>query len=254
MKKFTLGFILIIVLAIGAVIYYLLTNLDALVEAAIEEHGSKATQTAVRVDKVRIDLADGAGAVYGLTVANPKGFSDPHAFSLSQIRIKIDIQSLKEEPYVIDEITVRAPRVFAEINKNRKNNLNELKKNLPVGTATAKTRQDKTTDGPRLIIRRVLFSDGNIQAKVVPLNKEYQVKLPTLSMTNIGGKNGATPAQIAKEIIGRFTDMAVAEVKKQGFNAELDKLKAKAEAKLKEQIDIKLEEQLEEKFKGLLPK
>ena len=254
MKKFTLGFILIIVLAIGAGIYYVLTNLDSLVEAAIEEHGSKATQTAVRVDKVRIDLTDGAGAVYGLTVANPKGFSDPHAFSLGQIRIKIDIKSLKEEPYVIDEITVRAPRVFAEINKDRKNNLNELKKNLPVSTATAKTKQDKTTDGPRLIIRRVLFSDGNIQAKVVPLNKEYQIKLPTLNMTNVGGKNGATPAQIAKEISARFTDMAVAEVKKQGFNAELDKLKAKAETKLKEQIDIKLEEQLKEKFKGLLPK
>lgn len=246
MKKFTLGFIFIIVLAIGAGIYYVLTNLDALIEAAIEEHGSKATQTAVRVDKVRIDLADGAGAVYGLTVANPKGFSDPHAFSLSQIRIKIDIQSLKEEPYVIDEITVRAPRVFAEINKDRKNNLNELKKNLPVGKATAKTKQDKTTDGPRLIIRRVLFSDGNIQANVVPLNKEYQVKLPTLNMTNVGGKNGATPAQIAKEIIGRFTDMAVAEVKKQGFNAELDKLKAG----VKEELEIKLEDQL----KGLLPK
>ena len=250
MKKFTLGFIFIIILAIGAGIYYVLTNLDALVEAAIEEHGSKATQTAVRVDKVRIDLIDGAGAVYGLTVANPKGFSDPHAFSLGQIRIKIDIKSLKEEPYVIDEITVRAPRVFAEINKDRKNNLNELKKNLPVGKATAKTKQDKTTDGPRLIIRQVLFSDGNIQANVVPLNKEYQVKLPTLNMTNVGGKNGATPAQIAKEIIGRFTDMAVAEVKKQGFNAELDKLKAGAKEKLKEELNIKLEDQL----KGLLPK
>lgn len=254
MKKFILGFLLIMVLAIGGGVYYVLTNLDALVEAAIEEHGSNAAKTAVRVSKVRIDLADGAGAVYGLTVANPKGFAGRHAFSLDQIRTKIDIKSLKEEPYIIDEITVHAPKVFAEINKDNKNNLNELKKNLPVGKATAKPSEDKAAAGPRLIIRRVLFSDGNIDAKVVPLNKEYQVKLPTLRMSNVGGKNGATADQIAKEILGRFTEQAVAEVKKQAFNAELEKLKGGVKEELKEKLKEELDINMEDKLKGLLPK
>ena len=73
MKKVILGLVLVIILAIVGGVYYVLTNLDALVEAAIEKHGSEATQTAVRVDSVKIDLSNGAGAISGLTIANPTG-------------------------------------------------------------------------------------------------------------------------------------------------------------------------------------
>ena len=74
MKKIILGLFLVILIAIAGGLYYVLSNLDALVEAAIEKHGSEATQTAVLVDSVKIDLASGAGGISGLTIANPKGF------------------------------------------------------------------------------------------------------------------------------------------------------------------------------------
>ena len=63
MKKVILGLMLIIVLAIAGSVYYLLTNLDALVEAAIEKYGSEATQTSVLVDSVKINLTDGAAGI-----------------------------------------------------------------------------------------------------------------------------------------------------------------------------------------------
>lgn len=270
MKKIILGIILLIVLIIAGGVYYVLTNLDSLVKAAIEYHGSQATQTAVRVDKVRIKLGEGDGAIYGLSIANPNGFAAPYAFSLGEIRTRIDLASLKDEPYVIDEIKIHAPQVFMEVNQDKKTNLNELKKNLTVSTgATSKTKTstaDKAgTHEPRLIIRRVLFSDGNIKAKVVPLNnKEYQLKFPTLEMTNLGGKVGATPGQLATEILNRLIDQAREIVKQKGIGEELDKLKSKARAKvdeekarLQEKTDSKLEEQKQkasDKLKGLLGK
>jgi len=263
MKKILLGVIVVVIVAVGGAIYYAVSNLDALVKAAIEQYGSQTTQTAVRVDKVQIKLAEGDGAIYGLTVANPRGFSQEQAFSLGEIGLGIDLESLKEEPYVINHITVRAPQVFVEVNEDNKNNLNELKKNLPTGKTTKKETTQSAGAGkePRLIIKRLSFEQGRIAAKVTPLKKDYDLKLPAISMTNLGGSQGATPTELSKEILKRLTDAATAEIKKKGIDAELDKLKAQAQervdaekAKLKEKADSKIEaekQKLQEKLKGL---
>jgi hypothetical protein len=258
MKKVIIGVVLIIVVAIGGGVFYVLNNLDNLVKAAIETYGSQATQTAVRVDKVKIDLADGAGAISGMTIANTSGFAMPYAFSLGEIRTGIDLQSLQEEPYVINEITVLAPQVFVEINKDNKTNLNELKKNLTAGmpaSTGSKSEAPPVDSGkkePRLIIRRVTFADGTIQARAAALNdKEYQLKLPSLEMKNLGGTRGATASELASEIINRLIDRASALVKEKIIDAELDKLKAKADARIEEEkakLQQKTDEQKQEQI------
>jgi hypothetical protein len=261
MKKIILGLVVIVILAVGAGVFYAVSNLDALVKAAIEKYGSEATQTAVRVDKVRIKLTEGDGAIHGLTVANTGDFTQKHALSLGEIGLGIDLQSLEEEPYVINHITVRAPQVFVEINKDKKTNLNELKNNLTGGKASSSGTGQSSGKEPRLIIKRLTFEQGRIAAKVTPLKKDYDLKLPRINMVNLGGSKGATPSELASEILKRLTDAAMAEIKKKGIDAELDKLKAKAQekvdaekAKLKEQADSKIEaekKKVEEKLKGL---
>ncbi|MDZ7805292.1 MAG: hypothetical protein U5K34_15040 [Thiohalophilus sp.] len=251
-------------IAIIAGIFYVLTNLDSIVKAAIEKYGSQATQTAVQVDRVRIKLGEGDGAIFGLTVANPKGFELRHAISLGETGIGIDLKSIREEPYVINHITVRDPRVFFEVNANKKTNLNELKKNLTAGQPSAKQDKpaDKTSAEPRLIIRRITFEQGRIDAKVTPLDKDYELNLPNINMTGLGGSQGATASELAKEILQRLMDAARNEVKKKGIDAELDKLKAGAKARveeektrLKDEADSKIEEEkqkAEDKLKNLL--
>jgi hypothetical protein len=264
MKKVILGLVLLITIAIAGGVYYVLTNLDSLVEGAIEKYGSEATQTSVLVDSVKINLADGAAGIKGLTIGNPDGYAQPYAFSLGEIRVAIDLQSLQEEPYIIDEITVLAPQVFVEINEANKTNLNQLKKNLTSGSATAtqdkKAKTEKTAEAgsakePRLIIRRVTFADGNIEALVAALdNKKLEVKLPGLNMTNLGGSKGATASELASEIINRLTDSAIKVVKKDIIDGELNKLKGKAQKKIDEER-AKLEEKagsnVTDKLKGL---
>ena len=238
MKKIILGLFLVILIAVAGGVYYVINNLDSLVQQAIETHGSKATQTAVLVDNVKIDLANGAAGISGLSIANPKGFDMPHAFTLGEIRTGIDLQSLQEEPYIIDEITVLAPQVFVEIDKDNKTNLNELKKNLTAGTSSAKSSKaeapaESSGADPRLIIRRITFAEGTIEAKMAALTNEvYKVKLPKLDMANLGGSNGATGAELANEILTRLTDRAIAVVKKDIIDAKLDELKAEAKAKI----------------------
>jgi len=256
MKKVILGLMLIIVIAVAGSVYYLLTNLDALVGVAIEKYGSEATQTSVLVDSVKINLADGAAGITGLTIGNPAGYDFPNAFSLGEVRASIDLQSLQEEPYIINEITVLAPQVFVEINEDIKTNLNELKNNLTAGsTGNAQEKKSQaaaevSAKEPRLIIRRVTFADGSIRAKVAALqNKEFKLKLPGLVMTNLGDSKGATVTELASEILKRLTDRASDIVNKDIIEAELNKLKDKAQQKIDEEkakLQDKADSQLDE--------
>ena len=267
MKKIILGLFILLIVAVGVVSYYVLTNLDEIVKAAIEKYGSEATHTAVRVDKVKIGLKEGSAAVYGITIANPTGFGDPNAFSLGEVSARIDYDSVSGDVIIIDDIAVLAPQVFFEMNKDKKTNLNELKSNI---TASAPTKpaakgESRPAEGkePKLIIRHMKFAEGNIQATVVPLNnKIYKLKLPAIEMKDLGGKNGATPSEIAKQILSKLTDQAKAAIKQQGLDKELDKLKAQVQekvdeekARLKSKADSKVEEEkkkVEDKLKGLL--
>jgi len=249
MKKVVLGAILVLLITIGFSVYYLLSNLDSLVKSAIETYGSEATQTSVRVDNVKIVLQDGSGAIHGLTVGNPKGFATPNAFSLGEIATQIDLKSLSEDVPVIEHITIRAPEVFFELNENGQNNLDKLKSNLQSGASTSSSSSSGKGDGsePKLIIRKLIFSDGNIHARVVPLDKNYELKLPNIQMNNLGGKTGATPSQIASQALKVLTDRALAEIKKKG----IDQYKAQLEGEVNKRLDTE-KEKVGDKLKGVL--
>lgn len=262
MKKVVLGAVLVLLITIGGGVYLLLSNLDQLVKSAIETYGSQATQTPVRVEKVKFGLQEGSGAISGLTVGNPPGFIDLQIFSLGEIATRIDLKSLTEDVIVIDQISVRGAEVFFELNAEGKTNLNEFKQRLPSAGAgsTASAPPVQSSGGePRLLIRKLLFSDGSIHARVVPLRKDYELKLPSFELANLGGKEGVTPTQIADRVLKVLTERALAEIKKQG----LDQYREKLEGELKQQLDVekqKLEQKLNDKvgqevgdkLKGLL--
>jgi uncharacterized protein involved in outer membrane biogenesis len=267
MKKVFFSVFLLVVVAIAGGVYYVLTNLDSIVEQAIETYGSQATKTAVRVDGVSIKLGEGSAAITGLTVGNPAGYVEPNAFSLGQVRAGIDLESLQQEPYVINEIAVLSPQIFVEINEDKKTNLNELKNNLspakPAGESSAPDESKTSTSAePRLIIRRIQFEGGKILARVAALdNKEYELELPALNMTDLGGSKGSTATELAREILSRLTDRATQVVKQKIIDKELAELEAKArekldaeKAKAEQKLDAEKEAQVEkakDKLKGL---
>ena len=246
MKKIILSLLLVIVVAIAGSLYYVFSNLDDLIKEAIETYGSEATQTSVRVDSVKLKLTEGSGGISGLTIANPDGFTFPNAFSLGETRLGIDLQSLQEEPYIIDEIVVIAPEIYVEMDKDNNTNLNVLKNNLMASLPATDEAVEEVPDAetpdaaaaePRLIIRKIKFADGLIKAKIAALgNKEYKLKLPSIEMNDLGGSKGLTPTELTNEVISRLSDEASKQVKQK----LKDELKAKLEAK-KAEIKAKIE-------------
>jgi len=260
MKKIFATTILIIIVAVAGSVYYVLNNLDSLVKVAIEKYGTEATQTSVMVESVKISLQDGAAAINGITIANPKDFQAPLAFSLGEIGSKINIATLTEEVIIIDDIRVRTPEVYAEVNKDNKINLNVLKNNLlKMVPQSASVKKEPVPESgsrvePKIIVHRVLFEEGFIKARVVSLDdKEFKLKLPSFELKELGGTKGAEPAEIIQQIFKKLTDIALSEVKKKGIDKKLDELKAKARTKLdskkeliksesKNKLDVKKDE------------
>jgi len=237
-KKRSKGKVIIIPLIIILVIIcgglaYLLTNLNFLVKYAIEKYGSQATQTAVRVKGVQISLKEGAASIEGLTVANPAGFKAKHAFSLGEIGVDIDLHSLKSETIRIDEIVIRAPEIFMEVNQDNKNNLKELMKNLPTGgqKQSSSGKTEKAEGESQLFIRRILFEKARLYVEIIPLNKTYDLKMRSIEMRNLRG----TPAQIATQVISKLSNQALAEIKRKGVDQAAGKVRDYTKSQLNKQ-------------------
>ena len=207
-RKFIIFIVFALILVIAGTAVYVLTNLDSIVKAAIEKYGSQVTKTAVQVSSVKIRLRNGEGAVLGLKVANPAGFSFPSIITLDNIAVQIEVNSVTSRPFVIDNILISGPEVFYEMKENGTTNVDVMKRNLTPGPPPVGQLQ-KSSKGKeiKLSVRKLVFEKGRVHVHIAKLvDKPYTIDLPRLELTDIGKHGGATPAEIA-----RITATALAE-------------------------------------------
>lgn len=211
-------------LILAAGLAFLWSNLDWVVKNAIEKYGSQAIGTAVRVDRVTLNPTQGKGAIDGLTVANPRGYSAPHILSLGGISVRIAPRTITSNPVVIDDIRITAPLVIYEMNDARIANVDVLKKNMgqdqPAKTKSKKSAKD---EGKRLRIRRLVMENAKVDIRIAALgDRPRTIVLSRLDMTDIGGKNGAPPEHVAKQIVTAILAEVSKEVGKAGATRLLE--------------------------------
>ncbi|MGO8914208.1 MAG: hypothetical protein ACLQDM_33495, partial [Bradyrhizobium sp.] len=162
-KKIGIGVVVVLIIVAG-VGYYLFSNLDSYIKAAIEKYGSQATQASVTLDKVVISISTGEGGLFGLTVGNPKGFATPHAITVGAITVKLDTSTVTGSgPIVIREIDIDKPQVTYEVGNTGGSNLDAIQKNTQAyagggsNAPTASGGQER-----KLIINNLYVRDGQI--------------------------------------------------------------------------------------------
>lgn len=221
MKKLLIaGVVVIVLIAIAA--FFLLSNLNSLVAQAIEKHGSKATQTSVRVSGVDISLRDGRGSIRGLQVASPEGFASRTAFSLDDITVALDTRSVRENPVVIEEIRIEAPVIHAEMTKTGASNIDELRKRVQANAGGATSGSgDAAGQRKRIRIKQIVFRKGLVEADASALGLgKRTISLPEIRLDDIGGASGAPPEEIAKVILTAVAAKAASAI----AGSELDQL------------------------------
>jgi uncharacterized protein involved in outer membrane biogenesis len=240
MKKLLIAALVIAVLVVVALVL-IVSNLDKLVAKGIEKFGSDATGTQVSVSGVDISLREGRGSIKGLRVASPEGFDGRTALSLDDITVAIDIKSAGEDPIVIGEIRIKAPVVNAEITQSGESNIEVLRKR--VEAYAGKSSGESGSSGKaakKLRIMQFVFEEGRIEVDASDLGIEKKtIVLPEIRLNDIGGATGATPEEIAKEILTTVARRTSSEI----AGSEIDGL-----------IKEKLGESTVDKAKGVLEK
>ena len=234
-KKIGFGFIILLAITAGA-LWYLVSNLDSLIKAAIEKYGSAATQTAVTADSVKLSLSSGSGTISGLSIGNPPGFASPQALGVGAISVQLDTRSLPGNgPIVLRTINIAQPQINYEViggvsltGVSTSSNLLVIQNNVKnyAGRVAAAPPQGGTP-ARKEIINDLYVTGGkiNLIANTVLHGKKVTVPLPAIHLTNIGrASGGATPAQIASQIINAITSQAT----KTGAAALTQQVKAAA--------------------------
>ncbi len=249
--------VVVLVIIVAGLLFYVFSSLDSIVAAAIEKYGSKATQTEVRVDSVKLALTEGSGAISGLSVGNPPGFSAPNVFTLGNISTKLNIESLGQDPIIVEDISVGAPLVYFEINDQGQSNLKALQDNMASSAPAEPAAKPKPAgDEVRLIIRRLVVEGGKLEAKVAALpDQDRTATLPRIELRNLGQKQGgATGEEIAREVVDELIKQAVKATAKLGVNKYLDKkigeVTQGVEDKAKEKLGEGLGDQVGERLRG----
>ncbi len=244
--------LLVVMVLVVAAVFLLWSSLDTIVASAIEEYGSQATRTDVRVDAVRLELTEGKGTIAGISVANPRGFTTPNVFELGEIRTTIDIETVTQNPIVIDEIFVGAPAINYEIDEQGKSNIEALQRNMS-SSASSESQETGSGEEPlKLIVRKFVVESGRINAKIAALpDEQLSAGLPRIDMRNLGSKQGGAPPEaIAAEIVDILIQRVGTAVVRLGVEKYLDKsvdeLKRQAQEAMEQELDDRLGKGLRE--------
>ena len=218
MKKVAIiGAGLVVVIVIGAV--FLLSNLDSIIKAAVEEVGSEATQAKVSLNEVEIST-EGKGALRGFSIGNPAGFETESAFKLGEVSVSLDVGSVTEDTVHIKEVLIVGPEVTYEW-KSGGSNLEVLKRNVEKfagigggqsGSASGGSAESSSDGGKKLIIDRVVLRDGKVSVSANAAflkGKKLDASLPNIELKDIGkDKGGASAGDVIAQIMDAVTGAA----------------------------------------------
>ena len=221
MRRLFIGLIVLIVIFSG-IFLWMFSQLNTLVESAIEETGTEITETNVEVDGVAITLTDGQAVIKGLTIANPLGYSENAAFSLSEISAVLDPDKTTRELVIIKELKIMDPVISYELG-NLGSNIdtirNAVNKNVGSGGGSASSFE------PRFIIDRLVIGKGQIKLSAVN-ERDASTDFPEIRLNNIGAKQGgATGAEIGEIIVSELTQNALSIVARGALDKYLDEAK-----------------------------
>jgi len=237
MKRLLLVAGLLVLVAAGAIVWFVRFSLDGRVKAAIEEHGSAMALAPVRVEGVHIDLRGGRSTIRGIKVANPEGFPPGTAVSLSGITIEIEPGSLRGSPIVVPEIRVGEPRVHVVMNTEGRMNVEKLRRNIadyPDRLEADEPREERAVGGARpsepgpepepeperrVRVGELTIEEGVVTIDASALGREQTEELPlgSVELRDVGGERGATPEQIGR----RVSDALIARTARAVAGAEL---------------------------------
>lgn len=180
------------IFVLGAVAFlFIFMQIDSIVKAAIEKYGSQITGVQVTVGKVDLSPSSGEGSVSKLIIGNPKGYHAQNALTMDTTSVVVDSKTVTTDVVVIDEIVMDGPSIAYELTPNGSNfktirqNINDYMSKGGKSTVSGDIAQKQ------VIIKDLYIRNGKIVVSApTAIQKTYDVKLPTIHLTNLGKDGG----------------------------------------------------------------
>ena len=237
MKKRYIFLSVLVLIVVG--VYFFAPSLESIVQKVVHKYGSEITGTDVNLKGFRLGLTTGEGRISEITVGNPRDYSTKNLFELGEIYVKVDIKSLTSDTIVIENVEVSKPVINYEMLSLTRNNISDIQNNIKKNTAaqkeTAETEKAKASSasaeaGKKVIIKKLTVKYGEINAVAVKDNS-VSVKLPTITMTNIGGSKKGEPVSVTiSKVIGKILNTASSTV----VSSKISDLKGVAQKNLED--------------------
>jgi hypothetical protein len=207
----------LLLLLILTVFYAVMFRVGPRVETAIETILPAALGTKVTIENMTVLPLHGSVQLYGLSIANPKEFSNPIVAEAKKIKLVIDLRSLLTDTLVLKEIQVDSA-VFNYEHRHRTDNLKVLHKNLTTYLANRKAERTDAEKAAaakkparKVIIERFILTDGKVNAKATGLPL-VPIPLENIILIDIGKNTGGTSWGKAGTEIGAAISAAVMNV------------------------------------------
>jgi len=189
--KFLVGLLVVLVIAVGAVVFYL----DRIVATALEQSGTYALGVETRVDSVSIGLISGHSAIRGLSVANPPGFERPHFLQLEEGSVDLRVHELLGDPVAVQRLAIRGVEVTLEQRGRELNyapimeHLDQLAAAEEAGAAPA---EEAAGPAKGFVIREIVIEGVRAHAALFlggGKQKELSIEVPEIRLENVGSES-----------------------------------------------------------------
>lgn len=250
MKKPVKILMLTIVVMVLVIPVVIMSRASVLIRDAVETYGPELVGAPVKLGGVTFSLINGEAGLEALVIGNPPGFKSDYAFSLGELRIKLDPLSLFSDRIKISELLIDRADLIWEISKGG-SNFQALQKNLPAEAAAADTGA-----GPLVTIDHVYLNGTRVTIEGLPVKRDTSLTLPDLHIEGIGRDEGGVTFGNAMEeifsvIMPAITKTALSQQLQGAAGAVVDDLKEEGEAAV-EGLKSKVRSKLKRSLGGLL--
>ena len=201
--RIILGFVLVIILAVVAVVL----GIDSIAKSGVEKGASYALGVETTVDSIDVRLLDGQIVMDKLNVANPEGFTSPRLVQTGQLDVQVDLPSLMSKTVEVSKFELDGLEMHIE-QKSGGSNISKIMDNLKrLSKDTDKDKEEPVSEGPskKVLVKRILIQNVVAHFKML-VGPALKVEVPTIELNDVssdgpGGAAGQLTSQIFEAVL-----------------------------------------------------
>lgn len=194
LKKIVLIVVLLVIVGIGAGVFYL----DGIVRKTVETQATASLNVPTTLGGASVKILGGSVGLSDLNIGSPKGFSAPQMFSLGGLKVDTGgLANLRSDPLKISLIDIQKPKLVIE-QSGGKFNFKALMDQIP---ATPESESKPL----KLIIEKLNVTDATVTIRpgIPGMDAEINVPIPSMTLSNIGNADGNANGAAIKEVVGQ---------------------------------------------------